>query len=84
MKKIFPNQAEAIANALFDILEEKKRASRVLESCVEDHPKWGARDRNLLYNACFEIIRWKRKYNFISGLEENEFSPWSWIKTCVF
>ena len=81
MKKIFPNQAEAIANALFDILEEKKRASRVLERCVENHPKWGARDRNLFYNACFEIIRWKRKYNFIAALEENEFSPWSWIKT---
>jgi len=81
MKKIFPNQAEAIANVLFDILEEKKRASRVLERCVEDRPKWGARDRNLLYNACFEIIRWKRKYNVIAGLEENEFSPWSWIKT---
>ena len=81
MKKIFPNQAEAIANALFDILEEKKRASRVLERCEENHPKWGARDRNLFYNACFEIIRWKRKYNFIAALEENEFSPWSWIKT---
>ena len=81
MKKLFPNQAEAIANSLFAILEEKKRASRVLERCVEDHPKWGARDRNLLYNACFEIIRWKRKYNYIAGLEEHEFSPWSLIKT---
>lgn len=81
MKKLFPNQAEAIANSLFAILEEKKRASRVLERCVEDHPKWGARDRNLLYNACFEIIRWKRKYNYIAGLEEHDFSPWSLIKT---
>ena len=81
MKKLFPNQAEAIANSLFAILEEKKRASRVLERCVEDHPKWGARDRNLLYNTCFEIIRWKRKYNYIAGLEEHEFSPWSLIKT---
>ena len=85
MKKLFPNQAEAIANSLFAILEEKKRASRVLERCVEDHPKWGARDRNLLYNACFEIIRWKRKYNHIAGLEEGDFSPWPLIKTwCIF
>jgi len=81
MKKLFPNQAEAIANSLYTILEEKKRASRVLEQCVEDHPKWGARDRNLLYNACFEIIRWKRKYNYFAGLEEHDFSPWSLIKT---
>ena len=85
MKKLFPNQAEAIANSLYAILEEKKRASRVLERCVEDHPKWGARDRNLLYNACFEIIRWKRKYNYIAGLEEQDFSPWPFIKTwCIF
>lgn len=84
MKKLFPNQAEAIANALFDILQEKKRASRVLERSVEDHPKWGARDRNLLYNACFDIIRWKRKYNYLAGLDENAFSPWAWIKTwCI-
>ena len=84
MKKLFPNQAEAIANSLYSILEEKKRASRVLERCVENHPKWGARDRNLLYKACFEIIRWKRKYSFIAGVEENEFSPWPWIKTwCI-
>ena len=34
-----------------------------------------------MYNACFEIIRWKRKYNYIAGLEEHEFSPWSLIKT---
>ena len=84
MKKLFPNQAEAIANSLYAILEEKKRASRVLERCVEDHPKWGARDRNLLYNACFEIIRWKRKYNYIAGLEEQDFSPWPFIKTWCF
>lgn len=85
MKKLFPNQAKAIANSLYAILEEKKRASRVLERCVEDHPKWGARDRNLLYNACFEIIRWKRKYNYIAGLEEQNFSPWPFIKTwCIF
>jgi 16S rRNA (cytosine967-C5)-methyltransferase len=84
MKKLFPNQAEAIANSLYAILEEKKRATRVLERCVEDHPKWGARDRNLLYNACFEIIRWKRKYNYIAGLEEHDFSPWPSIKTwCI-
>ena len=84
MKKLFPNQAKAIANSLFAILKEKKRASSVLVRCVEEHPKWGARDRNLLYNACFEIIRWKRKYNYIAGLEEHDFSPWSFIKTwCI-
>lgn len=81
MKKLFPNQAEAIANSLYSILVEKKRASRVLERCVEAHPKWGARDRNLLYNACFDILRWKRKYTAITGQEEAVFSPWPFLKT---
>ena len=80
MKRIHPNQAEAIANALYAVLIEKKRASRILERTVEEHPKWGSRDRNLLYQATFHILRWKRKFNHFAALEENSFSPWSWIK----
>lgn len=84
MRRIFPNQAEAITNSLYAILEEKKRASRVLERCVDDHPKWGSRDRKILYEACFSILRWKRKYSFLSGSENNEFSPWPLLKTwCI-
>ena len=52
MRKLHPNQAEAIANALSIILEENKRASRVLENFIEEHPKWGARDRNLFMALC--------------------------------
>lgn len=80
MKRIHPNQAEAIANALQAILVEKKRASRTLERTVEEHPKWGARDRNLLYQATYHILRWKRKFNRLACVEENSFSPWAWIK----
>lgn len=84
MKKLFPNQAEAIANSLYSILEEKKRASRVLERCVDNHPKWGARDRKVLYNACFDILRWKRKYAHIAAIDNAPFSPWPFIKTwCI-
>lgn len=84
MKRIFPNQAEAIANSLYAILEEKKRASRVLERCVDDHPKWGSRDRKILYEACFNILRWKRKYRFLSDSENSDFSPWPLLKTwCI-
>ncbi|MCH1517364.1 MAG: class I SAM-dependent methyltransferase [Flavobacteriaceae bacterium] len=84
MQKIHPNQAEAIANALSAILEENKRASRVLENCLEEHPKWGARDRNLLYSAVYGILRWKRNYSFYSQLNENDIPYWSWLKTwCI-
>ena len=84
MKRIFPNQAEAIANALYAILVDKKRASRILDQTVEQHPKWGARDRNLFYDAVYSILRWKIKYSAIAGLDHEEFQPWSWIKTwCI-
>ena len=84
MKRLFPNQAEAIANALYTILEEKKRASRVLEMTVEQHPKWGARDRNLLYQAVYTILRFKRKYTAIAGVDNEKFLVWPWIKTwCI-
>lgn len=80
MKRLHANQAEAIANALYSILMEKKRAARVLEKTVEQHRKWGARDRKLLYEATFSILRWKRLYSHLSAIDENQFSPWSWIK----
>ena len=84
MKRIFPNQAEAIANSLYAILVEKKRASRVLEKCIDEHPKWGSRDRKILYEACFNILRWKRKYYFIAAQENGDFTPWPLIKTwCI-
>ena len=84
MKRLFPNQAEAIANALHAILEEKKRASRVLEYTVEQHPKWGSRDRNLLYQAVYTILRFKRKYTDIAGVDNEKFLVWPWIKTwCI-
>ena len=81
MKRIFPNQAEAIAQSLYAIIVEKKRASSVLERCIDDHPKWGSRDRNLLYEACFNILRWKRKYNYLAANEDTAFSPWPLLKT---
>lgn len=80
MKRIHANQAEAIANALHTILVERKRASRTLEQTVEEHPKWGSRDRNLLYQATYHILRWKRKFNRLASLEDTSFSPWAWIK----
>jgi 16S rRNA (cytosine967-C5)-methyltransferase len=84
MKRIHANQAEAIANSLSSILEDKQRASRVLQACVEAHPKWGSRDRNLLYTATYSILRWKQLYSFYAGITTNRFSPWSWIKTwCI-
>lgn len=80
MKRIHANQVEAIANALNAILIKKKRASRTLERTIEEHPKWGSRDRNLLYQATYNILRWKRKFNHLASIEDNAFSPWALIK----
>ncbi|MGB2172230.1 MAG: RsmB/NOP family class I SAM-dependent RNA methyltransferase [Flavobacteriaceae bacterium] len=80
MKRIHPNQAEAIANSLWAICKNKRRASRVLERCVEAHPKWGARDRNLLYTATYDILRWKRLYQFYADLDDADFLPWGGLK----
>lgn len=84
MRKLHPNQAEAIANALSIILEENKRASRVLENFIEEHPKWGARDRSLFYGAVYDILRWKRLYSFYADLKDTDLPYWSWLKTwCI-
>lgn len=80
MRRLHANQAEAIANALYSILVDKKRATRVLEKTVEKQRKWGSRDRKIFYEATFSILRWKRLYSKLSNLDADQFSPWSWIK----
>lgn len=80
MKRLYRNVAEAILFALEDILNNKKRSSRVLQKCIDTHPKWGSRDRKTFYDSVYEIIRWKSKYELLSESIKAKDSNWKLIQ----
>ena len=71
MKKIHRNTAQGIVDALSDIFYKNRRATRVIEKLSSANSKWGARDRNSVHQATYEIIRWKNYYCFLSGTDKN-------------
>jgi len=79
MRKIFRNNAQGIVDALTKIIAKKGRGTRILEKINLANPKWGARDRNLVHQATYEILRWKSYYHFLSTTEsasEEAEKPW--------
>ena len=79
MRKIFRNNAQGIVDALTKIIAKKGRGTRILEKINLANPKWGARDRNLVHQATYEILRWKSYYRFLStteGATEEAEKPW--------
>jgi len=79
MRKIFRNNAQGIVDALTKIIAKKGRGTRILEKINLANPKWGARDRNLVHQATYEILRWKSYYRFLSTTEgdtEEAEKPW--------
>lgn len=79
MRKIFRNNAQGIVDALTKIIAKKGRGTRILEKINLANPKWGARDRNLVHQATYEILRWKSYYRFLStteGASEEAEKPW--------
>ena len=79
MRKIFRNNAQGIVDALTKIIAKKGRGTRILEKINLANPKWGARDRNLVHQATYEILRWKSYYRFLStteGATEEAGKPW--------
>ena len=65
MPKLHNNLAIAGLTVLKSVLNEQKRASRILSQTIVCHPKWGARDRKPLYTLVYDVLRWKRYYAFL-------------------
>jgi len=65
MRKLHENLARAATSVLESVLLRQQRASRTLAKTVQLHPKWGSRDRKVLYTIVYDILRWKRYYAYL-------------------
>ena len=64
MNKFHRNIFLNLLLALERVFINKSRASKVLLNIVHINSKWGKRDREVLYDAFYSIIRWKKKYEY--------------------
>ncbi len=70
----------AVIIALKDILLDKKQADTTVSQLLQSTPRWGARDRNFIAENIYNIVRYKRLYEFCMGDEIfGEVSLWKML-----
>jgi len=65
--KLHKNLLIGLHAAFSEALAEDKYADKVLERVLKSNKKWGGRDRSFVSETFYEIIRWKRNYEYFIG-----------------
>jgi 16S rRNA (cytosine967-C5)-methyltransferase len=76
---------EAIVFSLTEIFEKGRQADKVIEQVLKSNRKWGARDRGFIAENTYEIVRWWRLLDFVTGHLSNPsyldfFAAWQLLK----
>ncbi|BCM93099.1 ribosomal RNA small subunit methyltransferase B [Abditibacteriota bacterium] len=64
------NLADATIAALISVFREGEVASAAVERTIALQTKWGKRDRNQFAEAVYEIVRWRRLFEFAAQSED--------------
>lgn len=67
--RLHRNLVFATIDSLFEIFNNDKQASKVLQSTLKRDKRWGARDRAFIALTTYDIVRWKRLYAEIAGVK---------------
>lgn len=86
-RKLYPNLVYAVIDILGEIMLRGSYADKSIEAVFRQNKKWGSRDRGFIAEAVYEIVRYKRLFEFILGIEnitfpdiDNVFKVWYWWK----
>lgn len=60
--KFYRNIFEAVVISTSKIFNENFYADKVIEKTLRQNPKWGSRDRKIIAETVYELVRWKRLY----------------------
>lgn len=66
--RLHRNLVYAVIDGLHSIFNEKEYADKVVEKLLKRDKRWGARDRAFIAETTYEIVRWKRLYTIIAGV----------------
>ena len=75
--KLHRNIALGIIFGLERTLIEKHPADNVIKKLLKSNPGWGSRDRRYIAMAFYDIIRRKRFFHALSGLENQDINLWN-------
>lgn len=65
MKKIHRVLLDGLEKAIYEnFFERNSLADKVIQNTLKTHTKWGSYDRNFVSKSFYEIIRWKRHFEF--------------------
>lgn len=70
--KLFPNLMNAVLTCTRQIFFEKKYADKAIERMLKSNSQWGARDRAFIAEYTYDMVRWWRLLQYMSGIKENE------------
>jgi 16S rRNA (cytosine967-C5)-methyltransferase len=80
--KLHRNLVVAVISGLKDILLDKKQADTTVGNLLLSNKSWGSRDRNFIADNIYNIVRYKRLYEFCLGDELfGEASLWKLLGT---
>lgn len=71
--KLYRNLCETVVDSLKIIFEENRYADKVIEKMLKQNPKWGSRDRKFIAETTYDIVRWYRWLQEVSGSQENDY-----------
>lgn len=69
--KWYYNIAQSIVDTLAQIFNQNKQADKVINSLLKQQKKWGSRDRRFVAKVLYDIVRWKRYYEFLADTSIN-------------
>ena len=62
--KIHRILATAVIKGLKDVLLEHQQADTTVSNLLQSNTSWGARDRNFIAQNIYQIVRYKRVYEY--------------------
>ena len=65
--RLHKSTSEAVIDALTEIFENRRYADKVIERILKSNPKWGSRDRKFIAETTYEMVRWWRLIQYLSG-----------------
>ena len=68
--RLHRNLVFATVDALNEIFNNGEYADKVIEKTLKRDKRWGSRDRSIIAETTYDIVRWKRLYAEIADVKE--------------
>ena len=69
-KKLHRILAESVVGVLGQVFDDGMVADRAVARAFGANPKWGKRDRALVAESVYEIVRWRRRLAVLAGTDD--------------